>query len=35
MSRGRPVENGEEDLPGHSSTWVVGAWTAKEIGWAR
>lgn len=33
MARGRPVIPGKEDIPGTPDTWVVGVWTAREIGW--
>jgi hypothetical protein len=34
MARGRPLSPSVEDIPGSPSTWVVGEWTAREIGWA-
>lgn len=33
MARGRPLSLSEADVPGPAGTWVVGAWTAGEIGW--
>lgn len=33
MARGRPRSLTEEDLPGPAQTWVIGEWTAAEIGW--
>jgi hypothetical protein len=33
MARGRRENETEEDLPGEPDTWVIGKWTAEEIGW--
>lgn len=35
MARGRPVSPVREVLPGPPSTWTVGEWSAREIGWLR
>lgn len=33
MARGRPQSLTDEDIPGAPETWVIGPWTAREIGW--
>ena len=35
MARGRPVSASREVLPGPPSTWTVGEWTARDVGWLR
>jgi hypothetical protein len=35
MARGRPQSLTNEDIPGPPDTWVIGQWTASEIGWER
>lgn len=33
MARGRPQSLTMEDIPGAPESWVIGKWTAAEIGW--